>query len=104
MTTKALLQEIKSRLAQAYGPHVRGVVLYGSVARGDDRPDSDIDVMVLLDHPAQTWQDVHTASQTLFSLSMQIDKLIHVRAVDVGRYEESDAPLYADARNEGMRA
>jgi predicted nucleotidyltransferase len=104
MTTDALLQEIRSRLAKAYGPHFRGVVLYGSVARGDDQPDSDIDIMVLLDHPAQTWQDVHTASEALFSLSLEIDKVIHVMAVDVHRYEESDAPLYSDARNEGVRA
>ena len=104
MTTNALLQEIKSRLAKAYGPHFRGVVLYGSLARGDDQPDSDIDVMVLLDKPAETWQDVYAASEALFPLSLQIDKVIHVMAVDVHRYEASDAPMYADARNEGVRA
>jgi predicted nucleotidyltransferase len=104
MTTSDLLQEIKSRLAKAYGPHFRGVVLYGSVARGDDRPDSDIDVMVLLDHPAETWEDVHAACAALMSLMLEIDKIIHVMAVDVHRYEGSDAPLYAEARREGVRA
>jgi predicted nucleotidyltransferase len=80
------------------------VVLYGSVARGDDRPDSDIDVMVLLDHPAQTWEDVHAACEALISLILDTGKIIDVKVVDIRRYEQSDAPLYADARNEGVRA
>jgi len=104
MTTTALLQEIKDRLAKTYGPHFRGVVLYGSVARGDDLPDSDIDIMVLLDHPARTWQDVHAACEALMSLMLTMGKIIDVRVVDIQRYEQSDAPLYADARKEGVRA
>ena len=52
MTRVELLKQIKARLAAAYKDRLRGVVLYGSVARGDARPDSDIDVLVLLDGPA----------------------------------------------------
>ena len=29
--------------------HVRQIILYGSYARGDFRPDSDVDIMILLD-------------------------------------------------------
>jgi predicted nucleotidyltransferase len=43
-----VLRKIKAELARLYGPRLAGVVLYGSRARGDHRPDSDIDVMVLL--------------------------------------------------------
>lgn len=104
LTPNALLQEIKSRLAKAYGPHLRGVVLYGSVARGDDRPDSDIDVLVLLDKPATTWQDVYAASAALISLMLEIDRVIDVVPVDIRRYEEGEAPLYVNARREGILA
>ena len=103
MTTNVLLQEIRSRLEKAYGPHFRGVVLYGSVARGDDRPDSDIDIMVLLDKPATTWQDVYAGNEALISLSLEIGRVISIMVVDVQRYEECDAPLYDAARKEGIR-
>ena len=39
------IEEIK----KIYGSHVRQIILYGSYARGDFRPDSDIDIMILPD-------------------------------------------------------
>lgn len=36
-----------------YGSDLRQVILYGSCARGDFEQDSDIDIMVLLDSPAE---------------------------------------------------
>jgi predicted nucleotidyltransferase len=43
------LGELKQRLVQRFGPRVRAVVLFGSHARGEARPDSDVDVLVLVE-------------------------------------------------------
>ena len=37
------------RVKKIYGSHVRQIILYGSYARGDFRPDSDVDIMILVD-------------------------------------------------------
>ncbi|WP_412061219.1 nucleotidyltransferase domain-containing protein [Rubrivirga sp. IMCC45206] len=45
---RAALAEAKARLVALYGDRLDRVVLYGSRARGDARPDSDVDLLVVL--------------------------------------------------------
>ena len=44
-----LLKVYRGELESATDYRIKKVILYGSYARGDFRPDSDIDVMVLVD-------------------------------------------------------
>ena len=44
-----LLKAYRGELENATGYRVKKVILYGSYARVDYRPDSDIDVMILVD-------------------------------------------------------
>ena len=48
-TIHTLLIQYLSEIQKIYGTHLKRVILYGSYARGDFRPDSDIDVMILVD-------------------------------------------------------
>ena len=49
-TTKNALDTFKARLTKRYGSRLKSVLLFGSRARGDFRPDSDADVAVFLDY------------------------------------------------------
>ena len=46
---KKLMEKYVEEIRKIYGSHLRKVILYGSYARGDFHPDSDIDIMILLD-------------------------------------------------------
>ena len=48
-TIQTLLTQYLSEVQKIYGAHLKSVILYGSYARGDFRPDSDVDIMILLD-------------------------------------------------------
>ena len=48
-TTRTLLEQYTEILKGIYGNHLKVVILYGSYARGDFRPDSDVDIMILVD-------------------------------------------------------
>lgn len=46
---QCLIEQYIAEIQKIYGSHLRQIILYGSYARGDFRPDSDIDIMILLD-------------------------------------------------------
>ena len=44
-----VLEETKSRLTSIYAQRLKGIILFGSFARGDFASGSDIDLLILLD-------------------------------------------------------
>ena len=56
---KAQLADFRRRLMDHFGARLVGLTLFGSHARGDAGPDSDIDVVVVLDridsHAERVW-------------------------------------------------
>lgn len=49
MIASRILAELRERLSEDYGERVHAIVRFGSEARGDATPDSDIDVVAVLD-------------------------------------------------------
>ena len=54
-TLDPILKSFRDALAELYGPTLDRVVLFGSRARGDARPDSDYDVAVFLKGTPNRW-------------------------------------------------
>lgn len=46
---EAALGDLKNRLVRRFGRRFRELRLFGSVARGEARPESDVDLLILLD-------------------------------------------------------
>jgi len=53
---KALLDRFISLVQQVFGEQIVSVVLYGSVARGEAQPESDIDVLLVLDSVPENYR------------------------------------------------
>jgi len=102
MTRVRWLQEIRSRLEQAYGPRLRGVVLHGSEARGDATSDSDIDVLVLLDGPIRLAADLNKIIHALYPLQLETERVIEAFPVAYEDYEAGNYALYRNAKREGI--
>ena len=102
MDRQELLAEIKRRLTAAHGDRLRGIVLYGSQARGDARWDSDIDLLVLLEDPVDCWRDLERNIEALYPLSSALNRRISPKPVSSAEYETIDCPLFRNARREGV--
>jgi predicted nucleotidyltransferase len=104
MDRDKLLAAIKQRLLNPHGRRLRAVVLYGSEVRGEARPDSDVDVLVLLDGPIEYGRDLRTNIDALYDLVLALERPISAKPVDVAAYEVTEYPLYRNAKADGVLA
>ena len=98
----AIFAEVRPRLEAAFGRRFRGVLLYGSRARADAAPDSDLDLLVLLDGPIDVARDVGTITDALYPLQLKLDYCIHASPADFRDFEAQEFSLYRNVKREGV--
>lgn len=82
-----LIREFKRRAEKALPGRIVRVVLYGSRARGDARPDSDWDVAIFL-KGAPSSEDRNVLSDIGFDLMMERGQYLQTIAIDAARTPE----------------
>lgn len=97
------MARIKSRLQAVYGDRLRGVVLYGSEARGEATPDSDIDIMVLRAGPVVLGQELYKIIEALYPLQLEMNRVLEAFPVDEADYLRGEYAWYRNAQKEGIR-
>ncbi len=68
--------KVRTGLEKIYGPRLRGVYLYGSAARDELTPDSDIDIAVVLDEVADSFEEHSRIDDVRSDLSLEYDTLV----------------------------
>lgn len=70
----AVLKQFKNECAARYG--IRSIGLFGSVARGDNNPDSDVDVFIELEVPDPFIMfDIREALQSMLGCKVDLIRL-----------------------------
>ena len=95
---KKMLIEVAESLLHVYGNKLRTVVLYGSVARGTQADDSDIDIMILIDGNDDKLSDVST------EFSLKYLKVLSIMDISYQEYEDwkNISPFYKNVSKEGV--
>ncbi len=99
---QAILAELRHHFAQVYGPRLVHLMLFGSQARGDAEPGSDIDVLVVLDGPVSTAREALCALDLRTSLSLQHNTVVSCTFVSAQQYQREQSPLLLNIRREGV--
>ena len=101
-TTGEIIQKCKEVLARQYGRRLKGVILYGSMARGDYAASSDIDLLVLLDLPLDYFAELRQLVDVLYPIQLESEQLISAKPVLFKDFELGTVSLYRNARREGV--
>ena len=98
----AILAELKQSFQVIYGERLVQMVLFGSQARGDANPDSDIDVLVVLKEPIIWLTESERISQVVADLSLRYSELINCSLIDEDSFQHQNEPLLRNIRREGI--
>ena len=67
---RTLLQDLKRALRDVYGENLRGLYLYGSFARQEEDPESDLDVIIVLRDFEDYWEEIHRTGSVISRISL----------------------------------
>lgn len=95
------LRELDGGLQELYGARYRGLVLYGSHARGSADEGSDVDLLLLLEGVVETGREIRRSSELVARLSLRCDCVLALVPVDTDSYKISSEPYLMNARREG---
>ena len=102
MYKNEILTKLKDCLQMLYGDRLENVLLFGSEARGESIPDSDIDIMVILNGPVCFMLEYRRIIDALYDLILESGRIIDVTPVEKQKYEAGEFALYRNARQEGV--
>ena len=97
-----ILRRCHAVLSSLYGQRLKGIVLYGSGARGTENEESDIDLLVLLAGPVAVGAEIRRIWDVLYPVQLESDRRISVLPADADAYRRGECGLYRDVREHGV--
>lgn len=98
-----ILSQIKTYLTSLYQERLADLLLYGSQARGDAKPESDIDILVILkEDKIDAWQEIDITSEFIANLCLHHSIVISRSFVNRQRFQTENSPFFINVRREGI--
>ena len=100
---KAILQELVQGMVEIIKSDIVKVILYGSVARGTNDEESDIDIMIIIKNELDSFAE-DKLSDFIVDMNLKYDKVFSVIDVNVNKFDKWAAvlPFYQNVDREGI--
>ena len=95
------LIRFRAALTEIYGDRLERVVLYGSRARGDHRPDSDYDVAVFIKDPGTLTEELDRLAALTTAILLHTGAVISAKPFHAGTYRARTVFMH-DLRRDGL--
>jgi uncharacterized protein len=96
--------ELAKGLRELYGNRFRGLLLYGSYARGTAWEGSDVDLLLLLEGPVNPVREILRTEEVTASLSLEANLVLSVMPVSFEDFEHAETMFLRVVRKEAIRA
>jgi len=100
-TVDPVMRRFRAALDRAYGDRIERVVLFGSRARGDARPDSDWDVAVFLNDMNDTWRESGVLAENGTEMLGDDGAVINAAPMESGAWQERTIFMH-EVRRDGI--
>lgn len=97
-----ILAETKTLLCARYARRLKGIILFGSYARGDFTEGSDIDLLVLLSPLPDPVAERARISPAICDLCLKYDVVLSIILMDFDTFRSRKTPLILSAGKEGV--
>lgn len=97
-----VMQRLTQGLSDIFTANLNSVILYGSVARGTETEESDVDIAVIV---KPYTKDMHNRMTDLVvDLELEYDKVLSVLLIDYEKFKEWEnvLPFYKNIKKEGI--
>jgi uncharacterized protein (UPF0332 family)/predicted nucleotidyltransferase len=97
-----VIEEFRRMLRNAFASDFRGMILYGSYARGDYHEDSDIDLIVLFKDGDTAKKASSRVSEIARELPSEHGALVMPMTMGELDYQKGKSPLFLNVKREGI--
>jgi predicted nucleotidyltransferase len=99
-----LLVRLRRGLEHLYGERLAGVYLFGSFARGEATPESDVDILIVLDEVKDYGQEIERTGHLISDLSLDYEVSISRFFVSSAAWQHRDSPFLSNVREQARAA
>lgn len=96
------MAELNKELRLIYGNQLVGVYLFGSYARGEQDPESDLDILIVLQDYASYSSEVKRTGRLISRLSLEHGISISRKFIRQLDWKKGDSLLVRNIRNEAV--
>jgi predicted nucleotidyltransferase len=101
-TVSRIVAELRQGLEELYGPRLERMVLFGSQARGEATPDSDVDVLVVLHGDVRPIEEIRRTGGLVSEVSLHAGIDVAVTFISADRFRSETSPFVLNVRRDGV--